>query len=289
MKICLLIQIALFSFTVAFITGHDQNKITSTAWATATVQETMPSPAGAPAGSPGGPPAGAPAGTPSGGPGESGPGGNSATETRELTGTSADINGKFKVPLPMPGGTKDSTFILACDGKEVTGTITSPSDPAQICKIYNGKANGNRFSFSAMVGKTEFSLEGTAGGGRLSMTLTTQETIPLDDGTKIRTSKETGIDGAYLVPVYSPGGIMENIFFIKTEGNTLTGQMIMISNPLRDTSQFFDGTVNGKEVSFYTRTTQSLFHFVGTIEEEKIKLKLLVTDVRKGIEGSVVK
>jgi len=217
------------------------------------------------------------------------PGGNAATETRELLGTSADINGTFKVPLPMPGGTKDSTFILSCNGSEVTGTITDPSEPSRICEIYHGKARGNRFSFSAMVGRTEFNLEGTAGDGRLSMTLTTHETIPLDDGTKIKTSRETEIDGAYLVPVYSPGGIMENIFFLKTEGDTLTGQMVMISNPLRDSSQFFDGTVNGKDVSFYTRTTQSLFHFVGTIEGDKIKLKLLVTDVRKGIEGIAVK
>jgi hypothetical protein len=120
------------------------------------------------------------------------------------------------------------------------------------------------------------------------MTLTTQESIPLSDGTKIKTSQEAAMDGAYLVPVYSPGGIMENIFFLKTEDNTLTGQMIMILNPLKDTSMFFDGTVKGNEVSFYARTAQSLFHFIGTVECEKIKLKLLVTDVKKDIEGRAI-
>jgi hypothetical protein len=81
---------------------------------------------------------------------------------------------------------------------------------------------------------------------------------------------------------------MENIFFLKAEGSTLTGQMIMIRNPLKDTSTFFNGTVKGKEVSFYTRTPQSLFHFIGTVEGEKIKLTLYVTDIKKGIEGSSI-
>jgi hypothetical protein len=225
-----------------------------------------------------GPPAGVLAGTP----------GSTSTETMILKGTSADISGKFKVPLPLPGGSKDSTFTLSCKGSTVTGQITSPYNPDQSCEIYNGTATGNKFTFSAKVGKTEYNFEGTAGEGKLSMTLTTRETIPLGDGTKIKTTQEAAIDGAYLVPVYSPGGIMENIFFLKTEGNTLTGQMIMIRNPLKDTSTFFDGTIKGNEVSFYTRTPQSLFHFVGTIEAEKIKLTLFVTDVKKNIEGGKI-
>jgi hypothetical protein len=44
--------------------------------------------------------------------------------------------------------------------------------------------------------------------------------------------------------------------------------------------------VNGKDVSFYTRTPQSLFHFKGTIDGDNIKLDLIVTDVVKGIKGS---
>jgi hypothetical protein len=216
-----------------------------------------------------------------------GPPGSTSTETKILTGASTDINGKFKVSLPLPGGSKESTFTLSCKDSTVTGKITSPYNPDQSCDIYNGTATGNKFIFSSKVGKTEYNFEGTAGEGKLSMTLTTQETIPLGDGTKIKTSQDTTIDGAYLVPVYSPGGIMENIFFLKTEGNALTGQMIMIRNPLKDTSTFFDGTVKGKEVSFYTRTPQSLFHFKGIVEGEKIKLTLFVTDVKKGIEGTV--
>lgn len=216
------------------------------------------------------------------------PQGNSAAETEVLTGTSGDINGVFKVPLSVPGGTKDSTFTLSCDGTSVTGSITNPYNPDENCAIYNGKSEGNSFKFSAKVGRAEYNFEGTAGKGSLSMTLTTLETIHLDTGSKIKTSKDTPIDGAYLVPVYSPGGIMENVFFLKTEGNTLTGQMVMISNPMRDKSDFFDGTVNGNEISLYTRTPQSLFHFKGTVEGNQIKLDMIVTDVVKGIKGSVI-
>jgi hypothetical protein len=212
--------------------------------------------------------------------------GNSATETEVLTGTSADINGKFKVGLSVPGGIKDSIFTLSCDGISIAGNITNPFNPDEKCVIYNGKAEGNRFNFSAKIGRAEYNFKGTAGKGSLSMTLTTLETIPLDAGSKIKTLKETAIDGAYLVPVYSPGGVMENIFFLKTEGTALTGQMVMISNPMKDKSDFFDGSVNGKEVSFYTRTPQSLFHFKGTIDGDKIKLDLIVTDVVKGVTGS---
>jgi hypothetical protein len=212
--------------------------------------------------------------------------GNSHTETDILTGSSADINGKFKVPLSVPGGTKDSIFTLSCDGSSIIGTITNPYNPGESCSIYNGKAEGNRFNFSTRVGGAEYNFEGTAGRGNLSMTLTTLETILLDAGLKIKTSKETPIDGAYLVPVYSPGGIMENIFFLKTEGNALTGQMVMISNPMKDKSDFFDGSVSGNEISIYTRTPQSLFHFKGTIEGDKIKLNLIVKDVVKGVKGS---
>jgi hypothetical protein len=226
-----------------------------------------------------GPPAGVqPAGPPVAG----------STETKVLKGTSSDINGKFKVALPLPGGSKESTFTLSFRDSIVTGKITSPYNPDQASEIHNGTAQGNKFSFSTKVGNTEYNFEGTAGEGKLSMTLTTQETIPLGDGTKIKTSQEAAIDGAYLVPVYSPGGIMENIFFLKVEGSALTGQMIMIRNPLKDTSTFFDGTVKGKEISFYTRTPQSLFHFIGTVEGEKIKLTLYVTDIKNGIEGSAI-
>jgi hypothetical protein len=211
---------------------------------------------------------------------------SSPTETEILTGTSADINGRFKVGLRVPGSTKDSIFTLSCDGSSVAGNITNPFKPDEKCAIYNGKAEGNRFVLSTRIGRAEYNFEGTAGKGSLSMTLTTLETIALDAGSKIKTSKETAIDGAYLVPAYSPGGIMENIFFLKTEGTALTGQMVMISNPMKDKSDFFDGTVNGKEVSFYTRTPQSLFHFKGAVDGDKIKLDMIVTDVAKGITGS---
>jgi len=212
--------------------------------------------------------------------------GGSATETEILTGTFIDINGVFKAPLRVPGGTKDSIFTLYCDGSSVIGNITNPFNPEEKSIIYNGKAEGNKFNFSTRIGRAEYNFEGTAGDGGISMTLTTFETIHLDEGSKVKTSKDMPIDGAYLVPVYSPGGIMENIFFLKTEGNTLTGQMVMISNPMKDKSDFFDGTVNGNEISFYTRTPQSLFHFKGNINGDKIRLDMIVTDIIKGIKGA---
>ena len=217
------------------------------------------------------------------------PSANNATETEILKGTSADINGVFKVSLPMYGRALDSTFSLSCDGSEVTGHITNPNNPNENCEIYDGTANGNHFDFYTKIGETEFHFEGTAGKGKLSMMYTTTETFHLDDGFKIKTSQETLIDGAYLVPTRSPGGVMENIFFLKTEGDVLTGQMIMIGNPLRDTSEFFDGTVNGNKISFYSKTAQqTLFHFTGTIEGDKIKLKQIATDVVKGVVGSAM-
>jgi hypothetical protein len=212
--------------------------------------------------------------------------GNSDVETEVLEGSPADIKGNFKVSISVPGGTKDSMFTLSCDGSSITGTITNPYTPEEKCAIFNGKAEGNRLSFSTRIGKTEYNFEGTAGKGKLSMTVTTLETIPLDAGSKIKTSKESRIDGVYLVPVYSPGGIMENIFFLKTDGNALTGQMVSVSNPMKDKSDFFDGTVNGNEISVYTRTPQSLFHFKGMIDGDKIKLDLIVKDVVKGTKGT---
>ena len=110
----------------------------------------------------------------------------SSTETEVLTGTTADINGRFKVGLSVPGGTKDSIFTLTCDGSSITGNITNPFNPDEKCSIYNGKAEGNRFKFSAKISRAEYNFEGTAGKGSLSMTLITLETIPLDAGSKSR-------------------------------------------------------------------------------------------------------
>lgn len=216
-------------------------------------------------------------------------GDESTAETEQLKGTSADIGGTFRVPLPLPGGNRDSIFTLARDGTTISGSITNPYKPDEKCEIYNGTVKNNTFSFYANVGGTEFNFQGTAGNGKLSMTFTTLESITLEDGLKIKTSKEAAIDGVYLVPVYSPGGPMENIFFIKTEGDILKGQMVSVNNPTGDRSDFFDGTVDGGQLSFYTRTAQgSLFHFMGTVDGDKIKLNMMVTDVSTNVKGSAI-
>jgi hypothetical protein len=82
--------------------------------------------------------------------------GNSAIETEVLTGTPADINGRFKVSLSVPGGMKDGIFMLSYDGSSITGNITNPFNPDEKCIIYNGKSEGNRFVFSTKIGRAEY-------------------------------------------------------------------------------------------------------------------------------------
>jgi hypothetical protein len=165
--------------------------------------------------------------------------------------------------------------------------MTDPDDPAQVRKIENAKVDGNQFSFQAKSGTRTYAFTGTASKEKLLMTERTTELFSLDPGSKIKTAKTTGVvDGAYLVAVHSPGGAMDNIMFLKTNGAALEGKMVMISGPVRDWSDFSDGTVDGNKVSFYTKTPQSIFHFSGEISGEVIQLNLEVTDEHTNVEGT---
>jgi hypothetical protein len=215
-----------------------------------------------------------------------------AAKTALLTGVKEDVNGKFKVSFAMPGpkgpGNKEEIALnLAVTGNALTGEMTDPDDPGQVHKIENGKVDGNQFSFQAKLGIKTYAFTGTASKEKLLMTERTTELFSLDPGSKIKTAKTIGVvDGAYLVAVHSPGGAMDNIMFMKTNGAALEGKMVMISGPVKDWSDFSDGTVDGNKVSFYTKTPQSTFHFSGEIIGEAIGLNLEVTDEHTNVEGT---
>ncbi|MGC3981279.1 MAG: hypothetical protein QM808_08480 [Steroidobacteraceae bacterium] len=223
-----------------------------------------------------------PAGAPNSAPPAATP---AATETKPLTGTTADINGKFKVAVPVPGKARDSVFNLSTDGKTLSGSISNPYNAEEQIKIANTTVKGNQFSFMAKVGNVEFNFAGTAGGGKLAMTMISNEVVELADGSKIKTAKDTPVDGAYLVAVHAPNNsTMDNIFFLNSNGATLNGKMVRISG-VRDSADFFNGTVNGNQVDFYAKNPMSTFHFVGTAEGSVLKLKMIITDTRYAVEG----
>jgi len=234
-----------------------------------------------------------PTGAPPGGnaPAETAAPATAATKTALLTGSKEDVNGKFNVSFSMPGpkgpGNKaEIVFTLAVSGNALTGQMTDPDDPAQVRKIENGKVDGNQFSFQAKSGTKTYAFTGTASKEKLLKTERTTELFVLDPGSKVKTAKTAGVvDGAYLVAVHSPGGAMDNIMFLKTNGTALEGKMVMISSPTKDWSDFSDGTVDGNKVSFYTKTPQSTFHFSGQISGEVIQLNLEVTDEHVNVEG----
>lgn len=235
------------------------------------------------------------------------------------------VDGTWLIHLPMPGGTKESTLVLATHGDSISGTMSNPGEPADVHEIKNGTFQNGDFMLAADIGRITYYLGGTCGDDRLSFDLKTTEFIPLDDGRRL--SGNTGeISGRYLVPVYSPGGIMENHFELAAENGTITGQMYVpvsgndaspnsgpppdmqtppgglpgdappvggseaTNDGKRDVNTFQDGSYEGHRISLYTRTTQgSLFHFTGTVEGDVIKLGMDVTDSQKGLEALRIK
>jgi hypothetical protein len=139
------------------------------------------------------------------------------------------ISGTYTLSLPMPGGTKESTLVLVRHENEITGTMSAPGDTSSAYSIYGGTYNKGKFKLSADIGRITYLLEGSHLGQTLTFTMTTTETIPLDAGSRI--NGNTGeINGKYLVPVYSPGGIMENHFELVAENGTITGQMYRLDD-----------------------------------------------------------
>lgn len=231
------------------------------------------------------------------------------------------IDGTWQLALPMPGGNRESILVLSSHENELSGTMSNPGTPADAYDIYDGVCLGSSFRFSADIGRITYFIEGACLKNTLSFNMKTTETIPLDDGRRL--DGNTGeISGRYLVPVYSPGGIMENHFELEAEKGKITGQMYVpvtgnvimpagkqgtptdmpappdgisagapagsgigdASGDKRDVNTFYDGTCEGNRINLFTQTAQgSLFHFAGTIEGDTIKLTLHVTDQNNGL------
>jgi hypothetical protein len=139
------------------------------------------------------------------------------------------INGTYLISLSMPGGTKDSTLVLVSDGEKITGTISAPGDPSEVSPIRDGRYADGKLTLSAVIGRITYVLEGGYKGDTLIFDMTTLETIPLDNGSRL--SGKTGdITGAYRVPVYSPGGIKENQVELVAENGVITGEMYSVGN-----------------------------------------------------------
>lgn len=139
------------------------------------------------------------------------------------------INGTYVLSLPMPGGAKDSTIVLASDGERITGTMSAPGDPSPVSPIRDGRYVEGKLTFSAVIGRITYNLEGTYEGDTLIFDMTTLESIPLDNGSRL--SGKTGdITGTYKVPVYSPGGVKENQFELAAEKGVITGEMYSMGN-----------------------------------------------------------
>ncbi len=93
------------------------------------------------------------------------------------------------------------------------------------------------------------------------------------------------MDGAYLVAVHAPNNsTMDNIFFLNTRGTTLNGKMVRIGG-VKDSADFYDGTVNGGKVSFYAKNAMSTFRFDGSAEGSVLDLTMTITDSRYAVAG----
>ncbi len=231
----------------------------------------------------------------------------------------ADIDGTYRLSLPMPGGEKESILSITSNGSELSGTMSAPGAPSEIYPIRDGNCNAEKFRFSVEMGRITYTLAGTYHDGGLAFDMTTEESIPLGDGERLA-GKTGEITGSYRVPVYSPGGIKENRFDLVAEGGHITGEMYALggndsaggmagapdrmpppqadgatspagtaSNGKRDLNRFKEGRYTGNSIDLYTKTAQgSDFHFSGSIEGDIIRLTLHVTDRRSGLTAEAL-
>jgi hypothetical protein len=233
------------------------------------------------------------------------------------------IDGAWRLSLPMPGGAAESNLVLASDGDSMTGSMSNPGEPSDIHPVYDGTCGNGKFSLHADMGRISYHLEGTCINDRLTFDLKTTESIPLGEGHRLE-GNSGEISGKYLVPVYSPGGIMENHFVLAAENGIITGQMyvpvsrneaspekpdaavsdmgpipegtpsgpppsgptVAATGDKRDVNDFHDGAYEGNRISLYTLTAQgSLFHFTGTVLGDTINLSMHVTDRKEALEA----
>lgn len=125
---------------------------------------------------------------------------------------------KYTATLPLPGG--DRPIVLDLDQR----CITNPYAPETTCPIYDAAITPEHLHLKAMVGRTEFVLEGPASPEGYALTFTTHETIPLSPGKRLQ-GEPGALAGEYLVGVYSPGGVKENHFVITETPSGCTGEM----------------------------------------------------------------
>lgn len=90
-------------------------------------------------------------------------------EVEECVGES-DVNGKWKISIVSPIGTEEALLELFVDGSTMTGTMTDSSGAHE---LRNGKVDGAIFSADLtlildMFGPTEFTIEGTVNGTKVS-------------------------------------------------------------------------------------------------------------------------
>lgn len=229
------------------------------------------------------------------------------------------MNGTYIVPLPLPGGIRQCRISLAASGSLLTGSITNPYQPETLCPITSGTIDGEHISFETMVGRVRFLFSGTAADRTLKLSLTTQETIPLEPGKRL-SGTPNALAGEYLVGVYSPGGVKENHFVITEENGVYSGEMFCLMDektlaflqhmnagggPMAafshsdvppkppqvgdkcDVNPFLSVTGSPENFEIMTRTGNgSLFRFTGSIQKDAIVMTLHVTDETPDLIGS---
>ena len=226
----------------------------------------------------------------------------------------------YRLMLPMPGGDRECRLEISRQGDSLQGTVTNPYTPGERCPIYEGTISGDRFSMKADVGRIQFVFSGVVEQEALRLDFTTHETIPLEAGKRL--SGESGkLEGEYLVGVYSPGGVKENHFVITKNGDDYGGEMfcLMDQKTLDFMKQMMAGglpedapkdmppmtlpklgdkcdvnpflSVTGDENAFEITTKTgngSLFVFAGSMDGDKIKMTLHVTDSAPGLTADKI-
>ena len=230
------------------------------------------------------------------------------------------MNGTYEITLPLPGGERKATLTLSGETEQLSGTLTDPYNPAELCPV-KGKLEEDALTCRTMVGRTEFILTGEKKPQGLELTLTTHETISLEPGKRL-SGTPGQLEGEYLVGVYSPGGVKENHFVIRQENGALGGEMycLMDEKTLEFMKNMMDGggpggpggpvgempplpklgdkcdinpflSVTGTPEAFTvtTRTGNgSLFAFTGALREDRPVLTLHVTDETHGLRGVLI-
>ena len=69
------------------------------------------------------------------------------------------MNGTYEITLPLPGGDRKSILTLSGKPEKLSGTLTNPYEPSDLCPVEGTVENGV-LTCRTMVGRTEFILSG---------------------------------------------------------------------------------------------------------------------------------